>query len=64
MSYSVSVPCFNFNGSEWGLKMQSEIYLSKHMVELWQHLSKKGAISANGEKLKIDWYDPLSLNMQ
>ncbi len=25
-SYSVTLPCFNINGAEWGLKMQSEIY--------------------------------------
>ncbi len=28
VSYSVSVPCLNMDGSEWGLKMQSEIYIS------------------------------------
>ncbi len=26
MSFSVSIPCFNKNDSEWALKMQSEIY--------------------------------------
>ncbi len=26
VAYSVSISCFNMNGSEWGLKMQSEIY--------------------------------------
>ncbi len=32
VSYSVSIPCFNMNGSEWALKMQPDICLSKHMV--------------------------------
>ncbi len=57
----VSIPCFNMNGSEWGLKMQSEIYLSIHRVEFQQHLWKIGAISANGEKSKIEWYAPLKV---
>ncbi len=26
VSLSASIPCVNMNGSEWGLKMQSEIY--------------------------------------
>ncbi len=45
------------NGSEWGLKMPSE----KHMVEFQQHLQKIGAISANGDKSKIDWCGPLRI---
>ncbi len=32
VSYTVSIACFNTSGSEWGLKMQSEINLSIHMV--------------------------------
>ncbi len=32
------------NGSEWGLKMQSDIYYSKHMVKLQQQLLTIGAI--------------------
>ncbi len=55
----VSIPHFNMNGSEWGLKMQSDIHKSKHMVTFEQHLSKMGAISANGEKSKIDRDAPL-----
>ncbi len=38
VSYSVSIPCFNMNGSERGLKMQSEIYSSIHMAKFLQHL--------------------------
>ncbi len=26
VSYSVSIACFNMNGSEWALKMQPDIY--------------------------------------
>ncbi len=32
ISYSVSIPCFNMNGSEWGLKTLFEIYYCIHMV--------------------------------
>ncbi len=32
VSYDVIILCFNMNGSEWGLKMQREIY-SIHMVK-------------------------------
>ncbi len=31
VSYSISLSCFNINVSEWGLKIQSEIYLSIHV---------------------------------
>ncbi len=55
MSCSVSIPCFTENRSEWGLKMQSEIY--KH----GQIVTTLGTISANGENAKIDGYDPLKL---
>ncbi len=39
-----------------GLKMQSDIYSSIHMVKFYQqHYEKKtGAITANGDKSKID----------
>ncbi len=48
------------NGSKWGLKMQSEIYWSLHMIKFYQHLNKVEAISTNNEKWKIDWYGPLN----
>ncbi len=31
------------------------------MVKSLHYLQKKGAISANGEKSKKDWYGPLNL---
>ncbi len=48
------------NDSEWGLKIQHEIYESIHMVEYRQHLWKMVTISANGEKSKLNWYGPLN----
>ncbi len=36
-SCSVSITCFDMNGSEWALKMQPDIYFSKHMVT-FEHL--------------------------
>ncbi len=33
VSYSVSISCFNMNGSKLGLKMQSEIYVSLHIIK-------------------------------
>ncbi len=41
------------NGCEWGLKMQSEIYLSIHDRILTTFVEDM-VISANGEKSKID----------
>ncbi len=29
------------------------------MVEFQQHLTKKGAISANGDKSEIEWFDSI-----
>ncbi len=54
-----SMPSFNMNVSEWGLKMQSEIYLSIHMAEFKQHFKNKEVISADGEESKINWHGPL-----
>ncbi len=47
-------------GSEWGLKMQSEIYQSKHMLKFFTTCVEDRGISANVEKLKIDSYGPLN----
>ncbi len=48
------------NGSEWALKMQPDIYWSKHMVTFeQQHLEKIEKISGNGEKSKTEWSGPV-----
>ncbi len=36
MSYSVSITCFNMNGSEQGLKIQSQVYWSINLVKFEQ----------------------------
>ncbi len=41
VSYSVFICCFNMNGSEWGLKMQSEIHQSIHMVEFKNNICSR-----------------------
>ncbi len=43
------------NGSEWALKMQPDIYWSKHMVTFEkQYVETMGTISADGDKPDID----------
>ncbi len=58
VSNSVSVPCFNMNGSERALKMlKSDVYLNKYSVIFeQQHLKKIEAISPNCDKSKVSWY--------
>ncbi len=48
------------NGSEWGLQNAAWDLLKFKHGQILTTFVEDGAVAANGEKSKIDWYGPLS----